>query len=83
MQQAMRRVLDGFEEGDLDFPPTYRWKKDDNSISNKRAQAPSYTDRILHRSLPGVAWCVELDRYSSASRLFGSDHRAVYANYSL
>jgi len=82
-QKGLRRVFDGFEEGTLDFPPTYRWQREVDEFSNKRAQAPSYTDRIMHKSAPGVAWCIDRETYTSAHDLFGSDHRAVGAEYTM
>ena len=77
------RVMAGFSEGPLDFPPTYRWERDSDFISYKRGQAPSYTDRVLHRSLPGLADRLSLLEYTSAHDYFGSDHRPVRALYEL
>lgn len=42
----------GFRELDIRFPPTYRWERGKEEFSNKKSQNPSYTDRILIRSLP-------------------------------
>ena len=77
------RVFVGFYEGRVDFPPTYRWLREKSEFSWKRGQTPSYTDRVLHRSLPGCASSVTLHDYTSGSSLFISDHRPVSASYSL
>jgi hypothetical protein len=77
------RAFVGFYEGRVDFPPTYRWLRERSEFSWKRGQTPSYTDRVLHRSLPGCASAVTLHDYTSGSNLFVSDHRPVSASYSL
>ncbi len=44
----------GFLEPVVDFPPTYRMEKGRAEYNNKKNQNPSYTDRILWRSLNGL-----------------------------
>ena len=82
-QQAMRRVFVDFTEPQITFGPTYRWQRKEDEFSNKRGQCPSYTDRILFHSAPGVEWCLRCSRYDSAPTMFGSDHRAVGARLDL
>lgn len=77
------RAFVGFYEGRVEFAPTYRWLRDKPEFSWKRGQTPSFTDRVLHRSLPGVAGHVSLHEYASGTSLFGSDHRPVAASYSV
>jgi hypothetical protein len=48
-EMANNRVFCGYTETPVNFPPTYRWCRDDAEFSNKNEQAPSYTDRILFR----------------------------------
>ncbi|GAB5372451.1 hypothetical protein AAMO2058_001666500 [Amorphochlora amoebiformis] len=73
---AQNRVFLGFEEaGPLNFGPTYRFDKKSNDFSNKNFQNPSWTDRILTRSLPGLKLVKRA--YYSAPNVFGSDHRPV------
>lgn len=81
-QMAKQLVFAGFQEGAIRFAPTYRWERKENVFSNKKFQAPSWTDRVLWHSLPGLA-DLTLDTYSSAPNLFGSDHRPVFATFSL
>lgn len=73
MRRYVRRVLSGFTEGRIDFAPSYRWERDVEEFSWKRGQAPSYTDRVFHRSLPGVASLLRQTAYKSATFMFGSD----------
>ena len=82
-QMGSNNVLSGFCEGPLEFLPTYRWERSSDFISYKRGQSPSYTDRILHQSLPGVADKLALVEYTSAPQYYGSDHRPVRALYEL
>ncbi len=76
---AKGRVFQGFNEGTLTFGPTYRFDKKSNEFSNKNFQNPSWTDRILERSLPGCM--LKRKRYYCARNVFGSDHRPVAAVY--
>eukprot|EP01138_Halocafeteria_seosinensis_P003314 gb/GECG01003390.1/.p1 GENE.gb/GECG01003390.1/~~gb/GECG01003390.1/.p1 ORF type:complete len:1464 (+),score=179.86 gb/GECG01003390.1/:1-4392(+) len=80
---SQRRVLHGFEEPPIHFPPTYRWKTDSAEFSNKRSQAPSYTDRILVRALPGIAASIKNWYYGAAHDFYGSDHRPVGSVYTV
>jgi hypothetical protein len=82
-EQAKKRVFVGFNEAKIDFAPTYRWEREKEEFSWKRGQAPSYTDRVLQRSLPGVADKVNQTAYEGAIFMYGSDHRAVSASYTL
>lgn len=82
-EQGKRRVFVGFNEGKVDFAPTYRWERNREEFSWKRGQAPSYTDRVLHRSLPGIQDKIVQTNYESPTFMYGSDHRAVSASYNV
>lgn len=81
-QMSKQLVLAGFQEAPLRFAPTYRWERKENVFSNKKFQAPSWTDRVLWHSLPGLA-DLKLEQYSSAPNVMGSDHRPVFATFTL
>jgi len=85
LTSAMSRqtVLCGFKEGVLEFAPTYRWERRSNVFSNKKSQAPSWTDRVLWHCKTGLETAVELKSYGSAPNVFGSDHRPVYATFTV
>jgi len=74
-------VFPGFEEGPIKFAPTYRWEKTQNVFSNKREQPPSYTDRVLFHTAQSS--CLMLDSYASSPDVLGSDHRPIYATFSV
>lgn len=79
-ERAMHNVFVGFREGQLDFAPTYRMEFGQQGLyNNKRNQNPSWTDRVLWRSMPGNAAHVELTQYYCAERMVYSDHRPVCA----
>jgi endonuclease/exonuclease/phosphatase family metal-dependent hydrolase len=64
-----------FQEGLLEFKPTYRLIKDRDEWSNKREQTPSWTDRVIYKAhLP-----IELLKYQGIDDCYGSDHRPVFA----
>lgn len=63
-------------EGDINFKPTYRRKRDTNKeYSNKKNQSPSYTDRILICHKPNLYF--EIEHYCSVEKQLMSDHRPV------
>lgn len=82
-EMAKKKVFLGFSEGALNFIPTYRWQADENKWSNKRNQPPSWTDRILFRSLPGLERDLQLSSYHNAPDVLGSDHRPLSATFNL
>ena len=71
-------VFYGFKEGLINFAPTYRWDRNENIISNKREQPPSYTDRVLYRSLE-FSYNLWQTQYNSVPTCYGSDHRPIYS----
>lgn len=46
-------------------------------------RVPSLTDRVLWRSAPGAAACLELAHFNSAPSLVTSDHKPVCARFAL
>eukprot|EP00949_MAST-11_sp_MAST-11-sp1_P002419 g2419.t1 len=76
-------VFEGFQEGGITFPPTYRWTKGKAVVSNKKNQSPSYTDRVLWRSAPGQTGKLRQLSYSSNHDILQSDHRPVVAEFAL
>jgi len=80
-QMKGKSVMCDFEEGAIDFAPTYRMIKNGEGYSNKKYQNPSYCDRVLWRSLPGSAPQIYQTLYASAPKLNSSDHRPVCANF--
>ena len=44
-------IFDKFEEGEISFPPTYKYKPGTDTYNTKRI--PSWTDRILFKSKEG------------------------------
>uniref|UniRef100_A0A1I8HBX1 IPPc domain-containing protein n=1 Tax=Macrostomum lignano TaxID=282301 RepID=A0A1I8HBX1_9PLAT len=78
MAQAEGKIFQNFLEGDIRFPPTYKFdiNSDVYDTSNKQ-RVPSYTDRVLYRCRrPGTA---TVTAYNSIRELRCSDHRPVYA----
>mmetsp|Transcript_17382 Transcript_17382/g.35862 ORF Transcript_17382/g.35862 Transcript_17382/m.35862 type:complete len:2102 (+) Transcript_17382:50-6355(+) len=82
-QMHGKSVMCDFEEGAIDFAPTYRMNKGKSGYNNKKNQNPSYCDRVLWRSLPGAAPQLYQTVYSSAATLNQSDHRPVLAAFAM
>ncbi|CAH8606416.1 unnamed protein product [Dicrocoelium dendriticum] len=82
LSRSAGRVFQGFDEGKIKFPPTF--KLDPNSDAydtSDKQRVPSYTDRILflaHRK--GEVTCLH---YDSIRTIRSSDHRPVYGFYAV
>lgn len=80
-----RKVLTGFKENTIKFPPTYKYAvgtdKFDGSKpgNNDKARAPSYTDRIFYKPRSGL----EMTDYTSLMEYQISDHKPVVGSFEL
>ena len=76
---AQDKVLNGFQESELNFPPTYKFVSNTNEYVKDRV--PSWTDRILFKINKGIVSNVDHVSYRSIPELRQSDHKPVYAEY--
>jgi len=84
LERCRHNVFVGFREGELHFAPTYRLEYGmHQKYNNKRNQNPSWTDRVLWRSLPSCANHVEQLLYTCADEVIFSDHRPVSSGFSV
>jgi len=68
----------GFDEGALNFRPTYKFDKDSDTYdSSPKQRVPSWTDRILFKKTPGI----RIMAYDSVPDIRTSDHRPVWASF--
>lgn len=72
-----------FNEGKIKFAPTYRMNKNETGYSNKRFQSPSWTDRVLVRSVCGYGSKIKQLSYVGHHDILQSDHRPVSATYAV
>lgn len=78
IERAKKAVFDGFMEGPLHFRPTYKFDKNSATYdSSVKMRVPSWTDRVLYRSLHDAT--MVLKRYDSIDSIRTSDHRPVVA----
>ncbi len=77
--QAEGAAFHGFVEGPINFVPTYRCWRNRDGFSDEKMRIPSWTDRVLWRTLP--ACDVRLGMYSSCPSVLTSDHRPVFAAF--
>lgn len=84
IEQAAENVFQGFQEGDITFPPTYKYDlfSDDYDTSEK-SRVPAWTDRVLWRARKpqGITgtWFPGTIRHYGRAELKQSDHRPVIA----
>lgn len=86
IERTAGRAFDGWSEGELSFPPTY--KLDRGSVdaydTSAKKRVPSWTDRVMWRTKPlsrgGKVLCESgADVYTSARGVRTSDHLPVVA----
>ena len=75
IQQEKKKVLAGYNEGSLTFPPTYKYDiGTDDWDSSEKNRAPAWCDRVLWKGGP-----TKLLTYRSHPKLRLSDHKPVSA----
>ncbi|KAK7203477.1 Endonuclease/exonuclease/phosphatase [Myxozyma melibiosi] len=73
-------LLVGFQEGPIDFPPTYKYDIGTTTFdTSEKMRIPAYTDRIFYTPYPSLA---QLD-YESFMHYISSDHKPVAATFEL
>lgn len=79
MQSAVTHgyVVQGYKEGELTFPPTFKFDPGtDVYDSSAKSRIPSWCDRVLWRcSNSDIFDAVELLQYTHVPQLKVSDHR--------
>jgi phosphatidylinositol-bisphosphatase len=79
-EHTEERVFREFNEGQIHFPPTYKYDiGSDEYDTSEKARTPSYTDRILWRSLFPDIQTKQL--YYGRAEVKTSDHRPVSAMF--
>jgi len=80
VERAAGRAFDGFEEGRLNFPPTYKYQPGTDVYEqrpDKKLRAPAWCDRILWTSQEPSH--VEQITYGRSETPNVSDHKPVYS----
>ncbi|RLN14207.1 hypothetical protein BBJ28_00004768 [Nothophytophthora sp. Chile5] len=80
IERKRGNVLKGFEEGELRFPPTYKFQAGTSEYEKrpeKKLRAPAWCDRVLWKAKTPAH--VSLQAYSSVPALDLSDHKPVHA----
>ena len=78
IERQTLQVFPGYEENQINFQPTYKREKNQNTFVNKKDQCPSYTDRILVKNNSSCPLLIQ--EYGAHETYWGSDHRPVYAH---
>lgn len=80
IEKTRNNIFSGFEEGILNFPPTYKYQPGTDLYEarpDRKLRAPAWCDRILWKTTRNKE-AVKLIKYTTAP-LNVSDHKPVYA----
>lgn len=79
-QMHKNPIFSGFSEGLLDFAPTFKFNSGTSEYdTSQKNRIPSWTDRIIYKSRNAL----HLITYNSINSSYNSDHRPVYAQFTL
>ena len=84
-----RLNMQGFKEGPIMFKPTFKYWNNTNNYqyidTHKIDQAPAWTDRILYKKNDTRINILDViqDKYDSMHEITMSDHKPVYAYFTL
>ncbi|KAG0587749.1 hypothetical protein KC19_2G188700 [Ceratodon purpureus] len=79
-EKGASRILAGFKEGEITFPPTFKMQRDFLDHYDQK-RMPAWCDRVLWKTLQGCH--SYLISYFSAPSILTSDHKPVGATYKL
>uniref|UniRef100_A0A0K0FCM4 phosphoinositide 5-phosphatase n=1 Tax=Strongyloides venezuelensis TaxID=75913 RepID=A0A0K0FCM4_STRVS len=78
-QKQQERIFQGFQEGELNFLPTYKYDTfSDDYDTSEKARSPAWTDRILMKNNSGRLGNI---LFYGRAELKTSDHRPVMGKF--
>ncbi|TMW64264.1 hypothetical protein Poli38472_012886 [Pythium oligandrum] len=81
-QIEQHKTLFGWELPPALFPPTFKRVRATTDQYNPQ-RVPSYCDRVLYKSLPGLRSSLKLLEFQSVDSISTSDHKPVRASFQL
>lgn len=79
VSQRAGLVFDGFIEPEINFPPTYKYKRfsDEYNRGGKKIRAPAWCDRVLYSAKENDD--VNVISYDHIPKMMSSDHKPVFS----
>lgn len=77
LARSERKAFYQFTEPPIHFLPSYRYDRGSSVFSEEKMRTPSYCDRVLYKSKPGLTPTVTA--YDCIHEVTTSDHHPVYA----
>ncbi|RIA94500.1 Endonuclease/exonuclease/phosphatase [Glomus cerebriforme] len=83
IEKRKGQVFDGFQEGEIEFPPTYKYHIGSTRSFNTSKKFPGWCDRILYYSKQSNTESIILHQYMSNNDYTTSDHKPVSALFTI
>lgn len=82
---AKDKCFSSFKEGEIKFPPTYKFTINTNLYDTSRDRLPSWCDRILFKLTKDNDEIIDCEsiEYNHIEELNLSDHKPVYASFDI
>jgi phosphatidylinositol-bisphosphatase len=80
-EKRKNEVFNGFQEGEIKFPPTYKYYVGSTKSFNHSKRIPGWCDRILYFS--SCIESIKLHQYTSNNDYITSDHKPVSALFTI
>lgn len=81
-EQKQGKTLHGLKEGQINFPPTYKFIKGTHQYKNFSQRVPAWCDRIMYAGYDAEA-TIKVEQYGCVAGEKRSDHKPVKAIFDL
>eukprot|EP00124_Ichthyophonus_hoferi_P002831 Ihof_evm2s213 gene=Ihof_evmTU2s213 len=82
-QMSQGKILYGFKEGTIEFPPTFKVERHKTGLHYMDTRVPAYCDRILWYAPTGLWSSITQTKYQSVVNYSTSDHKPVYGQFTI
>lgn len=80
-ERLLNHAFSGFHEGEINFPPTYRYARGECKYTSEKMRTPSWCDRVLFKNKKNLP--IQQLSYSCSDDILTSDHHPVFSTFNV